>query len=93
MAIINDGTPGRIFANPYLQGFGFFMMELPWTLLGFQLIIHYVLCKVLVTQSRPTLSDPMDSSSPGFSAHGILQARALYWVAIPFSKGPFRSKD
>ena len=28
----------------------------------------------------------MDYSQPGFSVHGILQARALEWVAISFSK-------
>ena len=43
--------------------------------------------KVLVTQSCLTLCDPMDYSLPGSSAHGILQARILEWVAIPFSRG------
>ena len=38
-----------------------------------------------VTQSCPTASDPMDCSLPGFSAHGIFQARVLEWVAIAFS--------
>jgi len=33
-------------------------------------------------QSCPTLCDPMDCSLPGFSVHGILQARTLVWVAI-----------
>ena len=32
----------------------------------------------------PTLSDPMDCSLPGFSVHGIFQARVLEWVAIAF---------
>ena len=36
-------------------------------------------------QSCPTLCDPLDSSPPGFSVHGILQARILEWVAISFS--------
>ena len=36
-------------------------------------------------QSCPTLWDPMDCSLPGFSVHGILQARTLEWVAISFS--------
>ena len=36
-------------------------------------------------QSCPTLCDPMDCSPPGFSIHGILQARTLEWVAISFS--------
>ena len=40
-----------------------------------------------VAQSCPTPSDPTDSSLPGSSVHGILQARVLEWVAIPFSKG------
>ena len=39
-----------------------------------------------VTQSCPTLSDPMDCSLPGSSAHGIFQARVLEWVAIAFSE-------
>ena len=36
-------------------------------------------------QSCPTLCDPMDCSLPGFSVHGILQARTPEWVAISFS--------
>ena len=38
-----------------------------------------------VVQSCPTLCDPMDCSLPGFSIHGIFQARVLEWVAISFS--------
>ena len=38
-----------------------------------------------VAQSCPTLSNPMDCSLPGSSAHGILQARVREWVAIAFS--------
>ena len=34
-----------------------------------------------------TLCDPMDHSPPGSSVHGILQARILERVAIPFSRG------
>ena len=33
-------------------------------------------------KSCPTLCDPMDCSPPGFSVHGILQARILEWGAI-----------
>ena len=33
------------------------------------------------------LEDPMDCSPPGFSVHGILQARILESVAILFSWG------
>ena len=39
-----------------------------------------------VTQSCPTLSDPMDCSLPTFSVHGIFQTRVLEWVAIAFSE-------
>ena len=35
-----------------------------------------------VVQSCPTLCDPMD-----YTVHGILQARILEWVAVPFSRG------
>ena len=38
-----------------------------------------------VAQSYPTLSDPMDYSLPGSSAHRIFQARVLEWGAIAFS--------
>ena len=38
-----------------------------------------------VTQSCPTLSNPMDCSLPGSSVHGIFQARVLEWGAIVFS--------
>ena len=44
----------------------------------------YAVC--LVTQSCVTLCDPIAHSLPGFSIHGILQARILEWVAISFSK-------
>ena len=43
--------------------------------------------KVLVTQFCMTIYDRMDCSLPGSSVHGILQARILEWVAIPFSRG------
>ena len=36
-------------------------------------------------QSCPTLFDPIDGSPPGSTIPGILQARALEWVAISFS--------
>ena len=38
-----------------------------------------------VAQLCPTLSDPMDCSLPGSSAHGIFEARMLEWGAIAFS--------
>ena len=50
----------------------------------------YVMC--LVTQSYPTLLDPIDHHSfgpPGSSVYGISQARILEWIAISFPKGDF----
>ena len=41
-----------------------------------------------VTQSCPTLCDPMD-----YTVHGILHARILEWVAFPFSRGSSQSRD
>ena len=38
-----------------------------------------------VTQSCPTLRDPMDCSLPGSAIHGIFQARVLEWGAISLS--------
>ena len=49
--------------------------------------------KVKVTQLCPTLCDPMDCSLPGSSVHGILQARILEWLAIPFSRGSSWPRD
>ena len=43
-------------------------------------------------QSYSTLFDPMHYSLPGFSAHGIFQARILDWFAIPFSRGSFQPR-
>ena len=40
-----------------------------------------------VSQSCPTLCDPMDCSLQCSSIHGIIQARVLEWVAISFSRG------
>ena len=47
----------------------------------------------LVTQSCLTLCNPMDCSLQGASVYGILQARILEWVAIPFSRASSRSWD
>ena len=46
-----------------------------------------------VAQSCPTLCDPMDCSPLGSTAHGILQARILEWVAISFSRGSSQPRD
>ena len=48
---------------------------------------------VLSHFSHVQLCDPMDSSPPGSSVHGTLQARILEWIATPSSRGPSRPKD
>ena len=50
---------------------------------------HCTLC----AQACPPLYDPTDCSPPGSSVHGILQARILEWVAMPFSRGTSRPTD
>ena len=68
--------------------------------LSMQIISFYVLFKVcacmpagLSPQSSPALCDPVDCSPPGSSIQGILQARKLEWVAIPFSRGSSPPRD
>ena len=43
-----------------------------------------------VTQSCPTLSNPMDCSQSGSSIHGIFQAKVLEWGVIAFLNGQYR---
>ena len=63
-----------------------------WDLLRLLLQLHHDLpspfvillsLKVKVTQSCLILCNPMNCSPSGSSAHEILQARILEWVAIP----------
>ena len=52
-----------------------------------------VLCAVL---SHSIVSDslrPMDCSMPGASVHGIIQARILEWVAMPFFRRSSQPRD
>ena len=46
-----------------------------------------------VTQSCPTLCDPMDCTLPRSSVHGIFQARVLECFAISFSRGSSGPRD
>ena len=48
---------------------------------------------LLVAQLCLTLCNPMDCSLPGFSVHGIFQARILEWVAMPSSRGSSQSRN
>ena len=48
---------------------------------------------VLVAQSCLALCNPVDCSPPGSSVRGILQARILEWVVIPFSRRSSQPRD
>ena len=52
-----------------------------------------ILCACLVTQSCPTLCDPMACSPQGSSVQRLLQARKLEWVVIFSSRGSSWSRD
>ena len=58
-----------------------------------QIKLLFQLCVRSVPQLCLTLWDPMDCSPPGSSVHGILQARTLEWVAMPFSRGSSQPRD
>ena len=60
---------------------------------GAQRVRSCVNVNVVVMQLSPTPFYPMVCSPPGFSVHGILQARILEWVAMPFSRGSSQSRD
>ena len=72
------------------------LMKPFWPLAHFGMLQRALVCVcVCVCVSRSVMSDsfPMDCSLPGSSTHGILQARILEWVAIPFSKGSSWLRD
>ena len=58
---------------------------------------HFSCVQLLVTlwmvACQTLLSDPMDGSLPDSSVHGILEARILEWVAMPFSRGSSPPRD
>ena len=49
--------------------------------------------KVVGEQMCLILCDPMDCSPPGFSVHGIVQARILEWVIFSYSSRPSEPRD
>ena len=63
------------------------VMSLLFNMLSRLVITFLSRSKVKVkVKSHPALCNPVDCSLPGFSIHGIFQARVLEWVAIAFSK-------
>ena len=61
------------------------LMSLEFLHFGFIMMCAYA-------QSCPALCNPLDCSLPGFSVHGIDQARILEWVAISSSRGYSRPR-
>jgi len=77
-----------------------FPQLLVWSLkllvIHFSVLISSLFISKEVSASYSVMSNslwPMDYSLSGFSVHGILQARILAWVAIPFSRGSFPPRD
>ena len=60
-------------------------MFLPEFLMKGSVLVTSVTAAAKSLQLCLTLCDPMDCSLPGFSVHGIFQARVLEWGAIAFS--------
>ena len=60
-------------------------LGLPLLIYAFWLFACLLSCAKSL-RSCPTLYDPVDYNPPGSSLHGILQARILEWVAMPFSR-------
>ena len=77
------GLHGVVSAGMFIMLF-FFILNLCF--------VRVCVC-VCVTQLCPTIWDPMDYSLPDSSVHGILQARILEWVAIPFCRGSSQPRD
>ena len=59
----------------------------------FFIYIHCLCMCSSVIHWCQTLYKPMDCSLPGFSVHGLSQARILEWVAISFSRGSSWPRD
>ena len=73
----------------YIKFKGMALFYFSWKIiLGGSMSVH-----IKLLQSCPTLCDPMDYSSLGYSDHGILQARILEWIAMPSCKGSSRPRN
>ena len=101
-SLVSSALAGRSFTTSLLGKHDRDVFYLPKCLSPFSLkstdlisvtIDFFFYSSHLVTQSGPTLCDPKDCNPPGFSVHGLLQARILGWVAISFSRGSSRPRD
>ena len=56
-------------------------------------MVHSICVCAKFFQLCLTLCDSMDFSPLGFSVHGILQAKILEWVTMPFPRGSSQARD
>ena len=82
MCVSKEGPVNWAFGRSMQPWFVFKAMS---SLIKYQVPNSLISTLASVTQSCPTLCDPMDCSLPGYSVHEVLQARILEWVTIPFS--------
>ena len=66
------------------------MKRLEWSV-NYKLVL--AMCMWLVARLCPTHCDPVDCNPPGSSVRGILQARILEQLAMPFSRGSSQPRD
>ena len=53
----------------------------------YYLTVILICIRIVKSLSHVQLCDPVDCSLPGFSIHGIFQARIVEWVSIFFPRG------
>ena len=89
----DPGIEPGCFASPALAG-RFFTTVPPGKNTPNMSLLSSYLWKVKVKSlSHVRLCDPMDCSLPGFSIHGIFQARVPEWVSFSFSRGSSQPRD
>ena len=88
---LTDALSRLCFSKQYFEEFPSITLNfrdfLPCSLFYSYMILLKCGC-VKVAQSCPTLCDPMD-----YIVHGILQARILQLIALPFSRGSSQPRD
>ena len=72
---------------------GFVQSNLHFTFSDIYVCVHAHVHTHILIQACLTLCDPMVCRPPGSSAHGILQAKILESVAIPFSRRSSQPRD
>ena len=85
--LMTVGSFGFLF---FLFFFFFFLINFYWSIAALECCAGF---SCSVAKSYATLCAPMDCSPPGFSVHGVFQARILEWVAVYFSGGSSLPRD